>query len=97
MQRLLNYIALLYKNIDHAWKKNQPPPTPPKKSKPNQNQPTNKLIQNTTNQTMEINTGFQTGGKKKLSPLHQFTKVQPKCKVKFVLLLRISDSVLQTH
>lgn len=76
----------------------KPTASPPqKKSEPNQNQPTNKLMQNTTNQTIEINTGFQTGGKKKLSPLHQFTKVQPKCKVKFVLLLRISDSVLQTH
>lgn len=61
MQRIWNYIApiLPYKNIDHAWGK---------KYNPNQNQPTNEPIQSTTNQIIKINTGFQKGGIKVISP-----------------------------
>lgn len=61
MQRILNYIApiLPYKNIDHAWEK---------KTNPNQNHPTNEPIQNTTNQTIKINTGFQKGDIKSYLP-----------------------------
>lgn len=39
-----------------------------KKNNPNQNQQTYEPIQNTTNQTIKINTGFQKGGINVISP-----------------------------